>query len=336
MKIMTRARHGPCTPSAISEVPYKASVFDVVHDHGFSTAFFANKEKFELFARSWDSTNGAPDVVGADNGTGKIDWWEIIDYSSGSSVSRTSSNLVSSMLTVLTNENPTYTFLHLADLDITGHTYTWGSTQYRTAARHLDAQLGRILKAIDTSPALSNTTAIVITADHGGGVPINSHTTADALVNYTIPLVVWGPGIPAGGDPYALFSNRSDPGTNYLDYNAVPQPLRNGDSGNIALALLGLPPIPGSCLIPAFGAPGVRLTMLKGDGYLELSWPASATDYVLIGATTFSPNPDWQEITEPIFENNGVKTCLVGTTGPESARYFRLIKPTSGGAQARR
>ena len=38
---------------------YVASVFDVVHDHGGSTALFAAKTKFKLYKRSWN-TKGAP------------------------------------------------------------------------------------------------------------------------------------------------------------------------------------------------------------------------------------------------------------------------------------
>lgn len=51
----------------------------------------------------------------------------------------------------------------------------------------------------------------------------------------------------AGSDFYALnTASRTDPGRGRPDYNAASQPIRNGDSGNLALSLLGLPPVPGS------------------------------------------------------------------------------------------
>ncbi|MDP3894511.1 alkaline phosphatase family protein, partial [Nocardioides sp.] len=45
---------------------YVASVFDVVHDHGGSTALYAGKDKFLLFERTWNR-QGAPDTTGADD-----------------------------------------------------------------------------------------------------------------------------------------------------------------------------------------------------------------------------------------------------------------------------
>ena len=51
---------------------YVASIFDVVHDHGGSTALYATKPKFQFYVRSWNA-NGAPDRVGSDDGRAKID-----------------------------------------------------------------------------------------------------------------------------------------------------------------------------------------------------------------------------------------------------------------------
>ena len=67
--------------------------------------------------------------------------------------------------------------------------------------------------------------------------------------NYTIPFFVWGLGVAAGKEIYALnASSRLDPGSGRPDYNASMAPIRNGDSGNLALDLLGLGPIPGSTI----------------------------------------------------------------------------------------
>ena len=61
---------------------YVASIFDVAHDHGLRTCFYAGKAKFILYARSYDAQHGAPDTVGLDDGRGKIDRWMILESQS--------------------------------------------------------------------------------------------------------------------------------------------------------------------------------------------------------------------------------------------------------------
>jgi hypothetical protein len=141
-----------------------------------------------------------------------------------------------------------YTFLHINDLDYAGHYQGgWMNANYMAALKTIDSYLGEIFGMIQGNDLLRDSTAIVLTADHGGLG--GTHVDPTVLEDYRIPFYVWGPGVAAGAELYGLnASNRLDPGTGRPTYYAPIQPIRNGEAGNLTLELLGLGHIPDSTL----------------------------------------------------------------------------------------
>jgi hypothetical protein len=215
---------------------YTPSVFDVVHDHGYSTALFASKSKFGIFTNSYNDA-GATDEVGEDNGTRKIDIVEI---------NENLTTLTNALTGTLVQAPPNFSFVHFGQPDSTGHDEGWGSAEYLNAIVDVDAALGRILTLIENEPRLATNAAVILTADHGGSG--SRHSDSANPDNFVIPFHVLGRELPAGGDLYSIVGERRtapklgvNPG-----FERPDQPIRNGDAANLALALLGLPPIPGS------------------------------------------------------------------------------------------
>lgn len=217
---------------------YVKSTFDVVHDHGLRTSLFPTKSKFRVYDQSYDATHGVPDTTGADNGRGKIDL-----YVKEGNTGKMTDRFIEEM-----KANPFhYTFMHFHDTDSAGHAKKWGSPEYNAALKAIDGHLGRIVELVTSDERFKGKTAIIISADHGGtGLDHGFNTNP---INYTIPFYVWGAGV-SHGDLYALNSaTRLDPKTGRPDYSDPGlQPIRNGDSGNLALKLLGLPAIPDSSI----------------------------------------------------------------------------------------
>jgi hypothetical protein len=122
----------------------------------------------------------------------------------------------------------------------------FGSSTYRQIVHGVDEYLGDVFHLVETDPQLTGRTAIVLVTDHGGtGF---AHSNPKLRENYTIPLFVWGAGV-GRGDLYAMnHDTRTDPGQSRPDYGPDHQPIRNGDTGNLALSLLGLGPIPTSTI----------------------------------------------------------------------------------------
>ena len=216
---------------------YVASVFDVAHDHGLSTALYASKAKFVLFEQSYDATHGAPDVTGPDDGTDKIDRY----------VNSSAASMQAAFLTQMASSHYRYVFIHYSTPDEVGHVSGWGSAAWNDAVHTVDSYLAGVLALIESDPLLHGHTLVILSADHGGAG--TGHSDATVAANYTIPFLVWGDGVQPGADLYAQNAGtRADPGSGGPSYTAAVQPIRNGDGGNLALGALALPAIPGSSI----------------------------------------------------------------------------------------
>ena len=218
-------------------------MFDIVHDNGLSTALYANFAGFRIFDRSWNNRNGAQDRSPPDNGRDKIDSFFTDDDMA---------TVASAFVNDVAQRNYTYAFLHLKEPDYTGHAATWDLTPgslYLEAVKAVDAVLGMIFKLVDEDPELAGRTAIILTTDHSGGLWTTFMCSCRHIFvsSGIVPFYVWGPGVTAGADLYDLNpATRANPGGEIPSASASPQPIRNGDAANLALDLLGLPPVPGS------------------------------------------------------------------------------------------
>ncbi|MDI9402363.1 MAG: alkaline phosphatase family protein [Limnohabitans sp.] len=221
---------------------YVASVFDVAHDRGVKTMVATTKTKFWLLEQSYSDAKGAVDLVEPDEGRGKIDRFLFCE--------KTEDLAESVCDRLLRARGRTLDFVHFAAPDAAGHGYDWIMTpgsKYMEAIAAVDSAMAAILDTIEGTPRLAGKTAIVLTADHGGGVPRKTHTDATCPLNFCIPFAVWLGGPREAADLYLLNPSRTRPPREDRGTRDAPsQPIRNGDAANTALQLLGLPSVPGS------------------------------------------------------------------------------------------
>lgn len=219
---------------------YVASVFDVAHDHGLMTAMYAGKEKFDLHERSWNGTFGAPDQVGVDNGRDKIDVY------TRNNPADAADELISDLDRTDLGSEDAYIFFHIRLPDSAGHATSWGSAEYDDSVRESDDIVRQIRDHIESNPAWADSTAFIVTADHGGPLGETSHFDITDDQNYRIPFIVEVDGAKPASDLYVLNPDtREGPRSGHPGLDGA-QPIRGHEAGNLGLQLLGLPPIPGS------------------------------------------------------------------------------------------
>lgn len=136
----------------------------IAQDAGYRTAIIAGKEKFIQFHQDEDT------------------YYEFV---------RTGDPGVTDKTIELLEDGYEVLFVHLPTTDFFGHLLGWMSGAYIYELRNTDANIGRIVDALDDLN-IRESTLIIITADHGG----HDHGHGQSLpVDMTIPLILNGAGI---------------------------------------------------------------------------------------------------------------------------------------------
>jgi hypothetical protein len=88
--------------------------------------------------------------------------------------------------------DPDFTMIHLGDVDGVGHVLGWGSPDQIRAIERIDRELGPFLERARATG--SGRLAVLVTSDHGGS---GRHHGGAEPVDFRIPWILWGDGIPA-------------------------------------------------------------------------------------------------------------------------------------------
>jgi predicted AlkP superfamily pyrophosphatase or phosphodiesterase len=171
---VTAQRHGVTWNVDLPEgqpqkYPAVPTIFELMKKAGFTTAMTAGKSKFAAL-----------------NKPGSIDWVFIPDHPT-----ITDDEVASHAEQIIHEHHPDFLFVHLPGVDNVGHARGWGTREQQAAMTLADAAVGRVLAAIDKE-ALTGSTFILITADHGGAG--RNHGPDDVRSRH-IPWIVSGPGI---------------------------------------------------------------------------------------------------------------------------------------------
>jgi arylsulfatase A-like enzyme len=170
-------RHGVLWNTVVTadaDVIAAPTVFGVARTHGYRTAAFFSKPKFQPL-----QIPGTLDYSQAPGG-----WfgrWS-------------SARTVTDVASYLAGARPNLTFVHLSDPDGAGHRHGWMTEAYGRAVAATDVAINRLLSVADTTFGDGNYT-VIVTADHGGhGYDHGSNDSRDV----TIPWIAWGRGVRPG------------------------------------------------------------------------------------------------------------------------------------------
>jgi hypothetical protein len=149
--------------------PAYPTLFELAKKAGFTTAMTAGKSKFINLA--------VP---------GSLDW----QFVPGEA--KIEDNEVTDQAVAFVHDHqPQVLFVHLPSDDNVGHAKGWGTPEQLAALANADACVGRVIKAVDDAK-LTDSTAFIITADHGGFGRM--HGPDDPRCRF-IPWICFGPGI---------------------------------------------------------------------------------------------------------------------------------------------
>jgi predicted AlkP superfamily pyrophosphatase or phosphodiesterase len=149
--------------------PAYPTLFQLAKRAGYTTGMVAGKSKFVALA--------VP---------GSLDWQFIPDNA------KSEDPVVTEQAVRMIHEHrPQVLFIHFPTVDNVGHAKGWASEAQLVALAQVDGCIGQVLRALDEEK-LTNSTLVIISADHGGAGL--SHGPDDARSRH-IPWIAVGPGI---------------------------------------------------------------------------------------------------------------------------------------------
>lgn len=96
----------------------------------------------------------------------------------------------------LRTKQPTFLFVHLDHVDHAGHAHGWGSPEYLEAVQQADRLIGQIVQTLEET-GLRESTALLVTADHGGKDKGHGGAT---MIEIEIPWILTGPNVAPGAE----------------------------------------------------------------------------------------------------------------------------------------
>lgn len=153
--------------------PAVPTLFELAKHAGLTTAMAAAKSKFNTLSKP-----------------GTVDGLYLPDgYANSEEVAKQAARLIDA-------HRPDVMLVHFADVDAAGHGGGWGSAGQLDALAGVDRAIGSVMAALRRRGMLGST-AIILTADHGGAGW--GHGRGE-LTSRTIPWIISGPGIRRGYD----------------------------------------------------------------------------------------------------------------------------------------
>ena len=150
------------------------NIFGVARAHGYSTAAFFSKAKFQPL-----QLEGTLDYSQAPGG-----WfgrWS-------------SERTVADVAQYLEKARPNVLFVHLTDPDAAGHRDGWMSEDYGRGVLAADRAVNRLISVADRVYGTGKF-SLIVTADHGGH---GTNHGSDDPRDVTIPWIAWGQGVKQG------------------------------------------------------------------------------------------------------------------------------------------
>jgi predicted AlkP superfamily pyrophosphatase or phosphodiesterase len=150
------------------------NIFSVARAHGYSTAAFFSKAKFQPLQLA-----GTLDYSQAPGG-----WF-------GRWLSE---RTMTDVEHYLATAKPNLLFVHMTDPDAAGHRSGWMSPPYGRAVLAADASVQRLIELANETYGAGNF-SLIVTADHGGH---GTNHGSDDVADVTIPWIAWGRGVHPG------------------------------------------------------------------------------------------------------------------------------------------